>query len=332
MAVRYDSTRKRFYTEFEQAGERVFKRFPKGITRAQAEAWERLKRQEIFDRGELDRKPDLTIGDAIDLWLNDNRRKNQRQAASEAKQWEKWRGKLLRDAPEVAGEAVKQWTALRTVPHGKQAASVANGGRVARASTLNRRLMLLKAVCKAMWRQKRIPDNLSGRIQTLREPKGKELYLTRSQVKSLAAGAGSSKVRDAITTLAYTGLRASELVQATPQDLQRGTLAVLGKGDKRRAVPVPPSQASVVRSALPLGMSYWQLRKEFIKTRKAAGIGKEVTLHTLRHTYASWFLQPPHCGDLYTLSKIMGHSTIYVTTRYGHLATEHLKAAVANLK
>jgi hypothetical protein len=78
--VRYDDTRRQWYSEFEQAGERVFKRFPKGITRPQAETWEVRKRREIFDRVALEKRPDFTLREAFDLWLLDNRRKNQDQA------------------------------------------------------------------------------------------------------------------------------------------------------------------------------------------------------------------------------------------------------------
>jgi hypothetical protein len=110
MATRYDRDRQQWVTEFEQTGIRVYRRHPRGIGKPQAEAWEVKRRREIYDRVDLDRKPDLTIGDAIDLWLQDNRRKNQKQALSEAKQWEPWRGRLLKDAPEVAAAAVKEWS------------------------------------------------------------------------------------------------------------------------------------------------------------------------------------------------------------------------------
>jgi len=46
--------------------------------------------------------------------------------------------------------------------------------------------------------------------------------------------------------------------------------------------------------------------------------------HDLRHTFASWFVQ--RGGDLYHLSRILGHTTIQMTTRYGHLSTENLHA------
>ncbi|SEG74700.1 Phage integrase family protein [Halopseudomonas aestusnigri] len=46
----------------------------------------------------------------------------------------------------------------------------------------------------------------------------------------------------------------------------------------------------------------------------------------LRHTFASHFMQ--NGGNILTLQKILGHSTVVVTMRYAHLAPEHLQDAV----
>jgi integrase len=51
-----------------------------------------------------------------------------------------------------------------------------------------------------------------------------------------------------------------------------------------------------------------------------------VVFHTLRHTYASWMLRSG--ADLYTVSKLLGHRTIAMTERYGHVADETLQDAV----
>jgi integrase len=285
MATRYDRERQQWVTEFEQTGVRVYKRHPRGIGKPQAEAWENKRRREIYDRVDLDKRPDLTIGDAIDLWLQDNRRKNQKQAQSEAKQWEDWRGRLLRDAPEVATEATREWAALRAVS--RSGAATTKTIAPAKASTINRRLMMLKAACKRAWRQKQISENLSGRIQTLREPPHKDVYLTKSQVSSLAASSPSAETRCAIWLLAYTGLRASELLALPAASTRQATLKVeQSKTGKPRTVPVP-SPACTHLSMLPLELSYWELRKQFIVARKKAKLPATVTLHTLRHTCAS---------------------------------------------
>ena len=56
----------------------------------------------------------------------------------------------------------------------------------------------------------------------------------------------------------------------------------------------------------------------------------KVVFHTLRHTFASWLVQ--NGVDLYTVQKLMGHSSISMTERYAHLAQDNLKSAVRKLE
>ena len=56
---------------------------------------------------------------------------------------------------------------------------------------------------------------------------------------------------------------------------------------------------------------------------------KDLRVHDLRHTCASWLVQAG--VPLLEVSKLLGHSTIEMTERYAHLAPENLKAAVGVL-
>lgn len=56
----------------------------------------------------------------------------------------------------------------------------------------------------------------------------------------------------------------------------------------------------------------------------------KVTFHTLRHTFASWLIMGG--VDLFTVSKLMGHSSIDMVNRiYGHLSPDHKRRAMAQL-
>src|SRR2546428_7530536 len=59
------------------------------------------------------------------------------------------------------------------------------------------------------------------------------------------------------------------------------------------------------------------------------GALQKVTLHTLRHTFASWLVQRGR--TLKEVQEALGHQTITMTMRYSHLAPDHLRAAVAVL-
>ena len=328
MAVRPGRKPGLWLVEFEQSGNRVHKRFPAGITKAQAEAWEVQERRRIFDSQELGRLPQISIGDAIDVWLRENRRKNQKQANGEAKQWEPWRSRALSEVPGVVEEALSSWTSL-SAKCTRATKGSKNGAHVL-PSTINRRLALLKAVCKHAWARNLVRENYSARIKLLKEDNRKEVYLTKAQVSSLAKASTSTEIASAIWVLAYSGLRASELLALGPHTSRAATLTVAtSKSGKPRQVPI----AEPIRrylSALPLSLSYWQLQAGFDDARKRAGLPKGITLHTLRHTCASWLI---NAGvDLYTVGRILGHSSPLTTARYAHLADESLKRAVGKLK
>ena len=71
----------------------------------------------------------------------------------------------------------------------------------------------------------------------------------------------------------------------------------------------------------PTGTRIGNPRKAFEGACARAGI-EDFRFHDLRHTFASWWVQDG--GDLYRLSRILGHATLQMTARYGHLRTNDL--------
>jgi integrase len=317
MAIR--QSRGQYVVEFQQRGQRIFRRLPPGITKAQAQEYETKLRRGIFDIDQLGKKPELTLPEAIGRWLQDNDRKNKRKAESEARQWQEHvAGKMLRQAPEVAQGAISTWIAQNTTRREHTA-----------PATINRRLAMLKAVCRHAYKQGWIGENLSGRITMLKERNKREVYLTKTQVKTLAAASTLPEARTAIMLAAYTGLRASELLALSKASVHGDSLRVApGKTGKPRVVPVAKAILPLL-SRLPLELTYWQWHKDFLRARKAIGM-PHLRIHDLRHTCASWLI---NAGvDLYTVGKILGHSGPQTTARYAHLADATLKKAMARLR
>ena len=62
----------------------------------------------------------------------------------------------------------------------------------------------------------------------------------------------------------------------------------------------------------------------------ALGMGEDVTIHTLRHTFASRLVQGG--VDLFVVAALLGHSKVATTQRYAHLATHNLSAAIDTLQ
>ena len=65
------------------------------------------------------------------------------------------------------------------------------------------------------------------------------------------------------------------------------------------------------------------------RAAKKAGIRKNVTVHMLRHTYASHLVMAG--VDLPTVKALLGHADIHTTMRYAHLAPDHLRQAAEKL-
>jgi len=66
-----------------------------------------------------------------------------------------------------------------------------------------------------------------------------------------------------------------------------------------------------------------------LQATKRANV-KDVTLHTFRHTFASWLVM--ESVDIPTIAELLGHADIKTTMKYAHLAPEHVKKAVERLQ
>ncbi len=162
------------------------------------------------------------------------------------------------------------------------------------------------------------------------------------------------EARDAaIVELLYgCGLRVGELVgldaQAGPQargwvDLQAGEAHVLGKGSKRRTVPVGVQALEALRHwlavrpqlagdepALFVGQTGRRLSADGVRLRLrrrslGAGLATPVHPHMLRHSFASHVLQSS--GDLRAVQELLGHTNIATTQVYTRLDFQHLAKA-----
>jgi integrase/recombinase XerD len=143
-----------------------------------------------------------------------------------------------------------------------------------------------------------------------------------------------------------TGLRVSELVGLRMPDvnLERGFLVVMGKGSKERAVPMGETAIAAVRAYLARARQGLLKGKDsemlFISSQRRgmtrqmfwerirfytekAGIGKKVSPHTLRHSFATHLLD--NGADLRAVQAMLGHSDISTTQIYTHVSRERLK-------
>lgn len=147
-------------------------------------------------------------------------------------------------------------------------------------------------------------------------------------------------------TFLYTGLRKSELIHLalTDIDLENMTLFVRqGKGAKDRMIPINPNLAFSLKRYLDERRRLKRTCPEFfVSFNRNMGFtdnglkhlvndlqpafGIRFSLHKLRHTFATLMLEGG-C-DIYSLSKMMGHSDINTTTIYLAASAEHLRSQI----
>lgn len=175
--------------------------------------------------------------------------------------------------------------------------------------------------------------------------------LTAREVERLLvspAGESVAALRDrAMLELLYaTGLRVSELVSLKIRDvnLNAGYLLTLGKGKKERLVPIGESARQAVAAyvlALQLKcassrdsehlflsrlggkmsrQAFWNIIK---KRSYEAGIVRNISPHTLRHSFATHLLE--NGADLRSVQIMLGHADLSTTQIYTHVTRERLK-------
>ena len=191
----------------------------------------------------------------------------------------------------------------------------------------------------------------SERLESPRVARKLPDFLTRDEVTRLLDAPDASKPlfwRDrAILELLYaSGLRVSELVDLplSGLDLDEAWATVFGKGSRERLVPIgAPAVRTLerylreVRPRLDKGSgqgrvylnargnpmrreSIWKLVKD---SAKRAGIAKNVSPHTLRHTFATHLVEGG--ADLAAVQELLGHVDISTTQIYTHVDREYLR-------
>lgn len=146
------------------------------------------------------------------------------------------------------------------------------------------------------------------------------------------------------STFIHAGLRKSELLALTLSDVDFENLTILvrrGKGAKDRIIPMSHALAQSLKRYLDerkrlrktcpeffaslnrnIGFTNTGMKRLVVTMRKASRL--DFTVHKLRHTFATLMLEG-QC-DIYSLSRMMGHSDIKTTTIYLAASAEHLRA------
>ena len=170
------------------------------------------------------------------------------------------------------------------------------------------------------------------RIPYAREPRKLPVVLNADEVVRFLEAVPSLKTRAALTTAYAAGLRASEAVGVRVANIDSGRMMIRiehGKGGKDRYVMLSAQLLAILRT-------YWRLARPTNwlfpgrdeskpidvqvlhsacrSARAAAGLAKRVTVHTLRHSFATHLLESG--TDIRIIQVLLGHSNLSSTARY----------------
>jgi site-specific recombinase XerD len=198
---------------------------------------------------------------------------------------------------------------------------------------LNQSVCALRFLYGVTLRQADLPE----RIAYAREPQKLPVVLSTEEVVWFLEAVPSLKCRAALTTAYAAGLRASEVASLKVADLDSSRMVIRvqqGKGGRDRYVMLSPQLLGILRA-------YWRLARppHWLFPRHdgehpihpttlnaacrsacaAAGLGKRVTVHTLRHSFATHLLESG--TDIRIIQALLGHRNVNTTARYAQVAT-----------
>jgi integrase/recombinase XerD len=195
---------------------------------------------------------------------------------------------------------------------------------------------------------------LMYKMQPVRVPHTLPVVLSREEVARLIAAAENLKHQTALSVAYGAGLRASEVVALKVGDIDSGRMTLRieqGKGGKDRYAMLAPVLLERLRAwwrvARAQGkmldggwlfpglnpiesLSTRQLNRAVHTAAKAAGIDKRVSMHTLRHCFATHLLEQK--VDIRVIQVLLGHKKLETTSMYAHVATEILREVVSPLE
>src|ERR687888_482028 len=186
------------------------------------------------------------------------------------------------------------------------------------------------------------------RLPFIREPRKLPVVLSPTEVARLLDAAPGLKYKAALSVAYGAGLRATEVVSLKVSDIDSKRMIIRveqGKGGKDRNVMLSPSLLELLRSwwkaARPQGwlfpgrdpaqpMTTRQLNRACHAAAQMAEINKRVSLHTLRHSFATHLLEQNI--DVRVIQVLLGHAKLDTTALYTRVATKTISEVMSPLE
>jgi len=222
-----------------------------------------------------------------------------------------------------------------------------------KSGTINREVGCLKTIFNKAVDWKLVKFSPASKVKMLKEPAPIVRYLGKEEIGKLLKACKISESPESNKLVAKhpypivfialnTGMRLGEILNLKWRDIDfvNGFIHIeKAKGGKRRDIPLSPELTQVLKYGIKVentehvfcngnGTPFRNINRSWKTAKRRAGI-TNFRFHDLRHTFASYLVMGG--VDLYTVSELLGHSSVEVTQRYAHLSPEHKKLAVKTL-
>lgn len=294
-------------------GKRYRKQFK---TRGEAVQYERWLLSTKGNKDWLEKPKDKRkLSDLIELWF--------KHKGQQLKSGEGSRAKLHNLALELGNPKACDITKRMFAEY--RADRLANGTK---ETTINKAQMLLSGVFTALIEIEEFfgEHPIKGLVK-LKSPAREMGFLSRDEIKLLLDTLDGDNYKIAKLCLS-TGARWGEAAKLRGSNIIGGKVIFVDtKNRKNRTVPIKPDLLAEIYS----GKSGALFKPDYVGFRETLrglnfDLPKGQSSHVLRHTFASHFMM--NGGNILTLQKILGHSTIMQTMTYAHLAPDYLNEAM----
>ena len=182
-------------------------------------------------------------------------------------------------------------------------------------------------------------DDLTLKVEAIKGEETQRLYLTEEELQQLAnTPCGNDDTRRAALFSALTGLRYSDIQKLTWGEItgdetetpriefrQKKTKGVMYQPISPQALTLCGTRKEADKPIFPQITSGEHINHTIAAWIKRAGITKKITFHCFRHTFAT--LQLSKGTDIYTVSKLLGHTNVSTTQIYAKVVDEKKQAA-----
>lgn len=219
------------------------------------------------------------------------------------------------------------------------------------SSTISRSLASIRSFYQFMVNESYIPKDPTTNLESPKIEKRLPKVLSIKEVDLLLSQPDLTDplgLRDkAMLELLYaTGIRVSELVSldVSNVNLQKGYVRCIGKGSKERIIPIGKTAVEFIKVYIKKArvkitknnsekalfvnrhgnrltrQGFWKIIKRYAQKAK---IKKDITPHTLRHSFATHLLE--NGADLRSVQEMLGHADISTTQIYTHITQQRIK-------